>query len=225
MPKQIQESLEELNRQKEDIEALLSSLEDAYAEAEITEEHYREVKEKNQKKLDEIISKIESIRKRQEEAKKKEKDKDSGKTKKTKKGKPKKQEEEKKPESKPEEMETTEEKDVEEVLLEPAATGQPVREEPRIEGVSKISKEELKQMLNQIVKEAKLVDIAEIQPKIEKLSVDIEKIKAFLDAIKDEKKSGDERFARISEELGELRSTVHSNDGRISELEMKIKDM
>ena len=57
------ENLIELQKQKEDIEILLSTLEEAYRDASITEEHYNEVKGKNKKKLEEINLKIISLEK------------------------------------------------------------------------------------------------------------------------------------------------------------------
>ena len=40
MSERFEKALQDLNKQKEDIELLLTSLEDAYAEAAITEKHY-----------------------------------------------------------------------------------------------------------------------------------------------------------------------------------------
>ncbi|NIP40276.1 MAG: hypothetical protein GTN39_02010, partial [Candidatus Aenigmarchaeota archaeon] len=56
------ESLEHLMHQKEEIRALLSSLEDAYSEATIMEEDYREIKSKNLTRLEEINKKIETLK-------------------------------------------------------------------------------------------------------------------------------------------------------------------
>jgi hypothetical protein len=52
------ESLEELRAHKEEIEALLSSIEDSYRDATLPEKTYHEVKENNEKKLEEIEHKI-----------------------------------------------------------------------------------------------------------------------------------------------------------------------
>ena len=57
------EELIELQKQKEDIKILLSTLEEAYGDASITKEHYDEVKGKNQKKLEELNKKIISLEK------------------------------------------------------------------------------------------------------------------------------------------------------------------
>ena len=51
-------SVDELSRQKEEIEELLSSLEDEYRNATVSDKSYEEVKKKNQKRLDQIKSKL-----------------------------------------------------------------------------------------------------------------------------------------------------------------------
>ncbi len=198
MVKNQEKLLEKLNKEREDIELLLSSLEETYAEAGITEKNYREIKEKNEKKLEEIMRKIEEIKKKQHSKKRK---------------RPKKAE-----------------KEISETP--PETTAQPVTEipketpapEPKPEE-PKLTKEDIKQLLATVVKEAKLVDIAEISPKIEKLSIQLEKLKAFVDAIREERDTTHEKIQRIAEELGELRSDVHSNERRLSEQEIKLKDM
>jgi len=54
-------SVDDLVKQKEEIEMLLSSLEDEYRNASISDKSYKEVKEKNQKRLDQIKSKLEEL--------------------------------------------------------------------------------------------------------------------------------------------------------------------
>ena len=60
------ENLTELQKQKEDIEILLSTLEEAFRDASITEEHYKEVKGKNEKKLKELEQRIGKLEKARE---------------------------------------------------------------------------------------------------------------------------------------------------------------
>lgn len=55
------ETLDELKRKKDEINALLSSLEDAYNEATILEDDYNDIKARNEKKLKEIEGKIDSL--------------------------------------------------------------------------------------------------------------------------------------------------------------------
>ena len=56
------ESLSELNARKEEIETLLSSVEDSYREATLPEEAYEEVKRENEKKLQEIERGISALK-------------------------------------------------------------------------------------------------------------------------------------------------------------------
>ena len=71
MAKSATENLAALQKHKEDIEILLSSLEEAYSEASITEKQYQEVKSKNEKKLKEIEKKIKSAERKAEREEKK----------------------------------------------------------------------------------------------------------------------------------------------------------
>ncbi len=216
-----EKAIQELNKEKEDIELLLSSLEDAYAEAAITEKHYRELKTKNKKKLEEILRKIETIKNRREK-REKEKAKKPETTKSRKKkeaGKAPDIEEE----SPPEEREETPAKETQNVQSPQAGAPVPITGPPAERKV--ITEEEFRSILSKIFEKTKLVDIAEIQPKLEKLSVETEKIKAFIDALKEEKNSVNEMISRINEELGELRSGMHAGEGRLSEIEMKVKEM
>ena len=57
------ESLDGLLSQREDVEALLSSVEDSYRDATLPDKTYHEVKNKNEKKLEEINKKIEKLQK------------------------------------------------------------------------------------------------------------------------------------------------------------------
>jgi len=224
-----EKALQELGREKEDIELLLSSLEDAYAEAAITEKHYNELKTKNKKKLEEIERRIEIIKKRMSKKEKQSSQEGAPRRKEKKKSRKKATQQtatEKKTEQKEEPGQI--EEDVARVPEHPAV------EEPQQQTVSMprepaetkvITEQEFRSILSKIFEKTKLVDIAEIQPKLEKLSIETEKIKAFVDAIKDEKNTVNESLSRINEVLGELRSTIHSNEARLSEIEMKVKDM
>lgn len=55
------ETLEELVAHKEEIEALLSSIEDSYRDATLPDNTYHEVKKKNEKKLEEVNKKIKAL--------------------------------------------------------------------------------------------------------------------------------------------------------------------
>jgi len=211
MAKKSEEILAELQKQKEDIEILLSSLEEAYSEAGISEKHYKEVKTKNQKRLKEIERKIKRIEK---------------------KVKPK---EEKKPKTVGEMIEAEQgpvpvSEPVEgEIPVEaPAEMPRPVPEKP-MPGVAKpgeerFTSEDIKSMLSRFIKEIKPGGL-QVLPRVEKMQIKLEKMGAFLDAMKEEKASGDETIRRLTEEIGEIRSSVGALDRKISQQEIIVSDI
>lgn len=226
MAKKPEEILAALQKQKEDIEILLSSLEDAYAEAGITEKHYKEVKTKNQKRLKEIESKIKSMeRKAGREARKEER-----------KAKGEAMEEraaEKKPKTVGEMIEAEQgpipvSEPVEgEMPAEPAAEISEPAAAPAVgakPGEARFRADEIKNMLSRFMKEIKPGGI-EVLPKVEKMEVRLEKMGAFLDAIRDEKSSRDETIRRLTEEIGEIRSSIGSLDRKISQQEIMVSDI
>jgi hypothetical protein len=227
MAKKPEEILAALQKQKEDIEILLSTVEDAYAEAGITEKHYNEVKTKNQKRLKEIESKIKAIeRKAGREAKKEER-----------KAKREEAKEEKVAEKKPKtvgEMIEAEQGPI--PISEPIGGEMP--EEPTTEipeptttpavsakpGEARFNADEIKNMLSRFIKEIRPGGL-EVLPKVEKMEVRLEKMGAFLDAIRDEKSSRDETIRRLTEEIGEIRSSIGSLDRKISQQEIMVSDI
>ena len=180
-----QDDLEELKRQKGDIEVLLSSLESAYADASITEKHYNEVKEKNLKKLEEIKKKIKKLEQ-------------SGVKKEPLPGEEEVEEKEPVPEEVPEETK---------------------KEEKPAAGVHEKFRDALEKIISEIKPEQ------DIDRKLEKVNIELEKIKAFIDATKDQKSSIEERMQRLMEEVGEIRSITNSIEGRVSEQGMKIEEI
>lgn len=233
------ENLAELLKQREDIQILLTTLEEAYREASITEEHYKEVKGKNKKKLDEINANIEKLGKELRKEKKAKQEKPGKKAKKAKKI-----EEEPAPASTPEttpvatptlpaEGETpTEYAGIPQPLTEVAgeketevkpekAPGAVKREET---GTLRYTAGEIKDMISKILKEIKPQGI-EVAPRVDKLEVQLEKVRAYLDAMKDERSTGKENTQRLTEEIGEIRSTVSGVDRKLSEAEIKVTEM
>jgi chromosome segregation ATPase len=217
MAKRPEEILAELQKQKEDIEILLSSLEEAYSEAGITEKHYKEVKTKNQKKLKDIERKIKRIEKK------------VGKRAKVEAKEPKtvgemiEAEQGPVPVSKPLEGEMPAEPPTEPPaeMPKPTPVGAPPVAKP---GKEKFSADDIKNMLSRFIKEIKPGGL-EVLPKVEKMEVRLEKMNAFLTAIKDEKTSGDETIRRLTEEIGEIRSNIGALDRKTSQQEILVTEI
>jgi predicted nucleic acid-binding Zn-ribbon protein len=244
------ENLIELQKQKEDIQILLSTLEEAYRDASITKEHYDEVKGKNQKKLEEINLKIIKIEKLPVEYKPseiQEKPKKPGKAKPYKKpaGRQKPEKTSPPPEAihaipamespaapPPSESSLGEsdysgipqpltdiEGESDTVSVSPDKSPGSVRtSEP---GTLRYTADEIKDMLGKIIKEIKPQGI-EVIPRVDKIEVQLEKLKAYIEAMKDERSGGNENTQRLTEELGELRSSVSGIDRKVSESDMKV---
>ncbi len=204
------EDPEELQRQKEDIENLLSSLETAFSEGSITQEHYNEVKQKNLAKLEEIKKKLPSQPKKQEPPQEAESaqspEEPAGKEQK----KPKKQEQQK----------------------EAPAESPTVKESPKDalkegdkKGMLDTLSERLKGQKDEDAERVKDKIVMELSPKMDKMNVKIVKLKAFVDALKEEKGGDREAIQRITEEVGEARSITSNMEGRMSEIEMKLEDV
>ena len=108
---------------------------------------------------------------------------------------------------------------------EPAEGEVPIGTPEPTEGDSRsITADDFKKIMTKVFDKAKLIDLAEITPKMEKMTAELEKMKAHIDAVKEQKNTDTDRASRINEELGELRSGFHTNEGRLSEMEMKVKD-
>lgn len=206
MAKKPEEILVELQKQKEDIEILLSSLEEAYSEAGITEKHYKEVKTKNKKKLKGIERKIKRVEKKvSKKAKMEVKPKTVGEIIE--------EEEGPVPVSKPFEGEMPAEPSAE--MPKPA---------PVEVGKERFSADDIKGMLSRFIKEIKPGGL-EVLPKVEKMEVRLEKMNAFLTAIKDEKTSEDETIRRLTEEIGEMRSSIGALDRKASQQEITVTEI
>jgi uncharacterized membrane protein len=188
----VKEPPEELQRQKEDIENLLSSLETGFAEGSITQEHYNEVKQKNIEKLEEIKKKLKVVEKKVH--------KDSEKPALEKEPQPK--------ESLPKEEAPAPKEDKEK---KPGILGEL---STRISGERESNEEKIKEKI-----------IMELSPKMEKINLRLVKLKAFVDAMKEDKTAEREGNQHINEELGETRSALGSIEGRLSEMEMKLEDV
>jgi hypothetical protein len=191
---------EELQRQKEDIENLLSSLDAGFAEGSITQEHYNEVKQKNLEKLEEIKRKLKIAEKKtQKQAEKEPEPKEPPAPKE-----PAPAKEDKKEEAPAKGKDEAKEK-------KPGILGEI---SSKISGEKEISEERLKEKI-----------VMELSPKIEKINIRLVKLKAFVDAMKEDKTGERESTQHINEELGETRSAIGSMEGRLGEMEMKVEDV
>ena len=97
-------------------------------------------------------------------------------------------------------------KTVGEILKEQGITG-----ERKEDGKKEEKKEE----------EKKISFIGEIR--IKKLVMDLEKLRAEVDGLKEVKFSSDERIKELAENLGEIRSLLFQKDSIVKELEAKLK--
>lgn len=273
------EKLEELQKQKEDIKILLSTLEEAYNDASITKEHYDEVKGKNQKKLEELNKKIISLEKvgekpsgedKESKAEPEKEEKEEPKSKKLKKprgkpGRPKKEKTKTPPKQEPPSEPTPPSTPPAEPSSEGAQAATPATTPPSepapaesdysgipqpLTGVAgdeeavaattpdkapgtvktaepgtiQYTAQEVKTMLDKLLKEIRPQGL-EVGPRVDKLEVQLEKLRAYIEAMKDEKSSGSESIQRLTEEMGEIRSNVSGVDRKISEAEIKVQEI
>ncbi len=208
------ESLEQLMRQRDEIQALLSSLEDAYTEATILEEDYNDIKSRNAKKLEGINKKIEILRK--EEAKV-----------------PRAVPKTEIPKAEPK-MEAPPE--VPALAPEPAAlpvvVEERVKEKPKKKEV--VSSEDLKklevdlaervkEMVEEIGTKITEKDLLEIKNKFARFDIETEKMKALIETIREGKKISDEKVQRIVEGLAEIRTMVYGREASMKEEEVKLE--
>jgi chromosome segregation ATPase len=158
------EQRKQLEKEREDILALISQLEEEFNKANIAENVYKEMKEKYEKKLSEINKKL-GIK----EEKKEEKKKEEGVYEKTEEG---------------------------PVFIDPLNPPKEI-EEVKVEE----SKEEIAGG---------------------KIGVELEKMKAFIESLRETDKTLNEQIRSLAEALGEVRSMAFQTDGALKELEMKV---
>jgi hypothetical protein len=214
------ESLESLMHQKEEIEALLSSLEDAYTEAAILEEDYNDIKGKNEKKLEEINKKIDTLMKGQAET-----------------GAarplpvraeapvrlprmpisiPAIEEEEFAPAEKPEEKPKKEKKAKEEKAI--AGISHDDLENLQLELAEKI-----KEMVEEIGAKVTEKDLLEMKNNFAKYEAEIDKMKAQVEAVRESRRVDDEKIQRLIEGIAEIRTMVYGREASSKEQEIKIQ--
>ncbi len=209
------ESLEQLMHEKEEIQALLSSLEDAYTEAAILEDDYNDIKAKNEKKLEDISRKIDILAKSQPAAEMPAVD----------------LAEMAKPaaafrmpkipvyeEAPPEEEEP---KVKEKSKKEKAAT-----EALGAEDLKKLEvdlAEKIRQMVEDIGAKVSEKDLLEMKNSFAKFEAEIDKMKAQVEAVKEGRKVDDDKIQRVIEGLAEVRTMVYGREASTKEQEIKFE--
>ncbi len=244
-----EESLDEMLTQREEIEALLSSIEDSYRDATLPDKTYHEVKSKNEKKLEEVNVKIKNM---QKTATPKEL---------------KKIEERLEEAEKPVQSAPTEPDSIRPVETAPKVgpTGKPAAAEvgkgqqKKADAVIEMLEEKIEDKLRNVIDTANIeitdkrmkklegrLDVVERSAKDIKgtsdttsqtvggydkqftlMKTDVEKIKAMVDSVKEAKNIMDEKFQRTTENFAEIRSIVYQREARAKEEEViidKLKD-
>jgi len=210
------ESLEQLTHQKEEIEALLSSLEDAYSEAAILEDDYNDIKGKNEKKLDDINKKIESLSKRQPAAAIEPVKAPAPRLPRIPVSIPTFEEEVEEAEEKPEEKKEKKGK---------------AKEEKAVAGISEddIEKleidlaEKIKEMVEDIGTKVTEKDLLEMKNNFAKFEAEIDKMKAQVEAVKEGKRIDEEKIQRVAEGVAEIRTMVYGREASVKEQEIKFE--
>jgi hypothetical protein len=216
------ESLDQLVHQKEEIEALLSSLEDAYSEASILEEDYNDIKLKNEKKLDDINKKID-VQSRKQQA-------------------------ERAPVIEAPAMKAPvavarpqvripvieeSEEEISPVVEEKPKKGKASKKDDDEENATIVSQEDLKKLevdLAEKIKDmvegigAKVTekDLLEMKNTFAKFEAEIDKMKAQVEAAKEGKRLDEEKIQRVAEGVAEIRTLVYGREASAKEQEIKM---
>ncbi len=112
--------------------------------------------------------------------------------------------------------ETVEEKPVEPVESKPAIAQPASPVQPTQPIQTKIADTKLKaEILAEVNKK--------VETEINKLNIELEKIKAFLDAQKDLRVATDEKLQRLTESIGELRSMIFQKESQIDKMGVKVQ--
>ncbi|MCD6496516.1 MAG: hypothetical protein J7K54_04565 [Candidatus Aenigmarchaeota archaeon] len=245
MPKK---SLSELVSERDEIEALLSSIEDSYRDATLPDSTYREVKEKNEKKLKEINNQIEKLEKATGE-----------------KAPPVEAEKPPPTEKAPAAAQPSSSVPVHETTAAPApaghekAAGVTESDTSRADAIIKLLEEKIESKLRNVIDTANVEITDKRVKKLERrleilenalrdtkavadsssqsvgnydkqftmMKTEIERMKALMDSVKESKNIIDEKFQRLSETFAEVRSVVYQREAKSKEEEMlldKLKD-
>jgi hypothetical protein len=241
------ESLDELRLQKEQVEELLSSIEDSYRDATLPENTYREVKGKNEKRLAEVSKKIEMLGGIPNELPASSSETEPGGVEyATQSG-----AEEKKPAgarkpqpaAAPADKETGKaealikllEQKIEERLRDVIASASVEVTDKRLkkmdaafEGFELNTKSKL-DAIDSDLKQAKTAaeSVAKYDKQFNSMNTEIEKVKALVDSVKEAKNVMDDKLQRVNENFAEIRSIVYQREAAGKEQSVlvdKIKD-
>lgn len=204
---EVKDSLDHLIHQKEEIETLLGSLEDAYSEAAIMEEDYQHVKKRNEEKLAEINKKIEKL-------------KASGVKEKVK----------PKPVTPAPAIpaKTYVERPVEVVreAKKPAEKPKEVKDDKKLKKVVEDVEGRITGKIKDIVAAAKVEErskeVKEVITRLDKSEVDVEKLKAVVETVREGRKIVDEKIQRVTESMAELRSIIYQREASLKDQEVKF---
>ena len=220
------ESLSELASQREEIEALLSSIEDAYREATLPDTTYQEVKAQNERKLKDINRKMEMLQK------------EAGPS-------------EEITEEEPALISAEPVRAVQAARTSPRTVQAPVPEKPgKAEALIKVLEEKIEERLKNVIAMAsvEVTDkrIGKIDQRLEALemtlkevkraadtvdgyekqfssmSADVEKTKARMDSVKESRNIIDEKMQRLTETFAEIRSIVYQREAASKDQEVLI---
>ncbi|MEM0473148.1 MAG: hypothetical protein QXF88_00300 [Candidatus Aenigmatarchaeota archaeon] len=168
--------LNELIEQKKEIENLLKSLEDEYGRAQISDNTYNEIKNKNKAKLAAIEAEIQKLG------------------------------------GEPVQIQPEVEQPAQtQTLQQPQSQPQPSVQVAKTADTTKIKSEVISELNKKI------------ETEINKINVEMEKIKAFLDAQKDLRVATDEKLQRLTEGIGELRSMIFQKESEIDKMNVKVQ--
>lgn len=247
------ENVEELMETREHIKQLLESLESEYNTASISEDSYNEIKEKNAKKLEEIEGKIKKLggnvdgpkpvinghlsTDEKPESPTEEPNKEPAENKiedasETQDKPDKKKKKKKKAKSGTLAASVTDvpgymgsSEDAEEKPEEPSEEQAGEGETPEEDGSpDEAKKPEEAPKVETVQAPPSSIEI-EVEKKFNKYSVEMERIKAHVDSVKESRSVIDERLQRLTENIGELRSMIYQKEGQIDQLETKFQRM
>lgn len=186
-------SVDGVRNMRKEVEDFLAHLEDEHRNAGISDEAYNEAKEKNEKKLKEITDTLTNWGVLDSPTE----------TAEAAKAEP-------APVAKPESVEQKNAKQAPDARIEPAVV-QANRQQPQ----STYQEPAAAAAAANAAMQAELIQT--------KMNAEVEKLKAFIDAVKETGASMDERMQKTTESIGELRSMVFQREGAARETELKIE--